>query len=74
MLRIGGVNLFADPKIGKDGNQWFTADANSGTWFEEFQEAVGLDTALGAAFAFFDAAHIWQNVGVMAVYGTPMNL
>ena len=34
--KIGGVNLFADPKIGKDGNRWFTADANSGTWFQEF--------------------------------------
>jgi hypothetical protein len=72
--KIGGVNLFADPKIGKDGNRWFTADANSGTWFEEFQEAVGPDIALGAACAFFDAAHIWQNMGVMAVYGTLMHL
>ena len=70
--------MFANSKVGKDGNRWFiykfTADVNTGTWFEEIQEAVGPDTAVGAACAFFDAAHIWQNVGVMAVYGTLMHL
>ena len=55
--KIGGVHLFADPKIDKDANRWFTADANTGIWFEEIQEAVGPDTAVGAACAFFDAAH-----------------
>ena len=53
----------------------FTADANTGTWFEEFQKAVGPDIAVGVAWAFmfFDAAHLWQNIVVMAVYGTLMH-
>ena len=44
------------------------------TWFEEIQEAVGPDIAVGAACAFFDAAPLWQRMGVMAVYGTLMHL
>ena len=77
--KIGGVNLFANPKICKDGNRWFTykftADANTRTWFEEFQKAVGPDIAVGVAWAFkfFDAAHLWQNIVVMDVYGTLMH-
>ena len=52
--KIRGVDLFADPKIVKDGNRsWFPGDANTRTWCEEIQEAVGPDIAIGAACAVF---------------------
>ena len=47
---------------------------NSGEWFEEAQAEVGPDTGIGAGLAFFDGAHILQNVGVNAAYGMSKNL
>ena len=67
--KVGAVDLFSQPKFDKNGRRWFTAHANSGEWWEEAQEKVGPDTAIGAGSAFFDGAHILQNVGINAAYG-----
>ena len=69
--RIGAVDLFSQPRFDAQGRRWFTANANSGEWFEEAQAEVGPDTGVGAGLAFFDGAHILQNVGVNAAYVCP---
>ena len=71
---VGAVDLFSQPIFDKNGRRWFTAYANSGEWWEEVQEKVGPDTAIGAGKAFFDGAHILQNVGVNAGYGMSKHL
>ena len=71
---VGAVDLFSRPRFDDDGNRWFTAHANSGEWWEEVQEKVGWDTAIGAGKVFFDGAHILQNVGINAGYGMSKHL
>jgi hypothetical protein len=70
---VGAVDLFSQPIFDKNGRRWFTAHANSGEWWEEVQEKVGPDTAIGAGKVFFDGAHILQNVGVNAGPGYGMS-
>ena len=72
--RIGAVDLFSQPRFDAQRRRWFTANANSGEWFEEAQAEVGPDTGIGAGLAFFDGAHILQNVGVNAAYGMSKHL
>ena len=71
---VGAVDLFSQPIFDNIGRRWFTAHANSGEWWEEAQEKVGPDTAIGAGSCFFDGAHLWQNFGVNAGYGMSRHL
>ena len=59
--RIGAVDLFSQPRFDAQGRRWYTANANSGEWFEEAQAEVGSDTGVGAGLAFFDGAHILRQ-------------
>ena len=65
---VGELDLFFRAVIDKRGNRWYTAHANSGTWWEDQQKRLGLDVAVGAALLYFDGTHIKQNIGVQGAY------
>lgn len=68
----GELDLFFHAVIDKLGNRWFTAHANSGTWWEKQQKKVGPDVAIGAALAYFDGVHIKQTIGLQGAYRKSM--
>ncbi len=65
---VGELDLFFRAIIDKRGNRWYTAHANSGTWWEDQQTRLGSDVAVGAALLYFDGTHIKQNIGVQGAY------
>ena len=70
----GELDLFFHAVIDSDGHRWFTAHANSGTWWEKQQKKVGPDVAIGAALFYLDGVHIKQNIGLQAAYRKSMHL
>jgi len=65
---VGELDLFFRAIIDHSGNRWYTAHANSGTWWEDKQRRLGSDVAVGAALLYFDGTHIKQNIGVQGCY------
>jgi hypothetical protein len=70
----GELDPFFHAVIDSDGHRWFTAHANSGTWWEKQQKKVGPDVAIGAALFYLDGVHIKQNIGLQAAYRKSMHL
>ena len=73
-IDAGESDLFFHAVIDKLVNRWFTAHANSGTWWEKQQIKVGPDVAIGAALLYFDGVHIKQNLGLQSAYRKSMHL
>ena len=46
---VDELDLFFRAIIDHSGNRWYTAHANSGTWWEDKQRKLGSDVAVGAA-------------------------